>query len=190
MDATVQQLDDARLHFRLQSREMIRSPNDWQLHFSRVQAALHLDGTEPVQGTMADMFFSLDRDHAEHKRVAFQACKERLVPRIGVLFEQRIEHERLPAITPLATRWSLLAIPTADVPTRGRRCSLDDSRKLALHGIAAFYANDELGQQAFLEHCATCHDKMAFMLARRAVLKRIPRLPEPWHMVGARLEGL
>jgi hypothetical protein len=179
-----------RLNFRQQSRSMVLDPRQPEVHLARVKAALLLAGTEPVQGALADMFIQLGPQHAEHKNRAYQAGKSRLVQRISLLFESLVAANPLPTITPLATRWSLLAIPTADVPARGRRCSLDDSRTLALQALQSFVADDAAAQQAFLDHCVTCHDKMAFMLARRAVLKHIPRLPDSWQRVCDKLEGL
>jgi hypothetical protein len=67
---------------------------------------------------------------------------------------------------------------------------VDDSKALAARGVLAFEALDEPGQQAFLDHCTTCHDKMAFMLARRGVLKTAGRLPASWEAVSAQLEAL
>lgn len=182
--------DAARLRLRAHARALLAQPRDAQLHLARVDVALLLEGTEPVQGALADMFTQLDANHANIKRIAYLACCERLSPRVRMDFEQLLTLGPLPAINTLATRWSLLSIPTADIPARGRRCSLDDSRKLAQQGLQAFEAEDAEAQQAFLDHCMTCHDKMAFMLARRDVLKHVARLPSPWQAVSDRLEEL
>jgi len=184
------QHEDARLRLRALARLVLAQPADAKAHLARVHAALQLEGTEPVQGALADMFTQLDARHADAKRQAFQACAARLSPRAHAAFEQLQSLGLLARINPLATRWSLLSIPTADIPARGRRCSLDDSRKLAQQGIEAFGAKDADAEQAFLDHCLTCHDKMAFMLARRAVLKTQVRLPPHWEAVGSRLESL
>ena len=180
----------ARLRLREHARRILATPGDAQAHRARVDAALQLEGTEAVQGALADMFTLLDASFADAKRQAFEACADRLSPRAHAAFAQVHALGALPRINPLATRWSLLSIPTADIPARARRCSLDDSRKLATQGIAAFEAKDAEGEQAFLDHCLTCHDKMAFMLARRAVLKHLDRLPPHWEAVGNRLEEL
>jgi hypothetical protein len=149
-----------------------------------------MEGTEAVQGALADMFAQLDAGHAAAKRAAFMACRHRLPARIGVAFEELIEQSRIPHINTLATRWSLLSIPSADIPARVRRCSLDVSKELAAAALVAFAARDEEAQRAFLDHCVTCHDKMAFMLARRGVLKMVDRLPPAWELVSTRLEAL
>lgn len=180
----------ARIRLRAHARRVLAHPGDAQAHLGRVQAALLLDGTEAVQGALADMFTQLDAQQADAKRLAFQSCAERLSPRAHAAFEQLLPLGPLARINPLSTRWSLLSIPTADIPARARRCSLDDSRRLAQLGIEAFETADADGQEAFLDHCITCHDKMAFMLARRAVIKHSGRLPAHWEAVGERLEAL
>jgi hypothetical protein len=82
----------------------------------------------------------------------------------------------------------VLATPSADISTRARRCSADDSRALAQLAIQAVSESDEQAQQLFLHHCLTCHDNMAFMLARRALLKAASQLPPGWEEVSQQLE--
>jgi hypothetical protein len=82
----------------------------------------------------------------------------------------------------------VLARPSADISTRARRCSGDDSRALAAAVILAVADHDMQAQQAFLHHCITCHDNLAFMLARRALLRTQPTLPDHWQMVSQQLE--
>jgi hypothetical protein len=190
MDLPISAALSARFSLRAQARHLIGHPQDSLAHAARVDAALQIEGTEAVQGALADMFAQLDKSHADVKRIAYEACQHRLSARISLAFEGLIEKNQIPLINKLATRWSLLSIPSADIPTRVRRCSLDASRVLAAAGFHAFETRDEEAQNAFLEHCMTCHDKMAFMLARRAVLKIVPRLPEAWELVSSRLEAL
>jgi hypothetical protein len=190
MDLPTSAAVNPRLSLRTQARRLLGHPQDAQAHLARVDAALQIEGTEAVQGALADMFAQLDKSHAGVKRIAYQACQHRLCARISLAFEGLIEQNQIPLINKLATRWSLLSIPGADIPTRVRRCSLDASRALAAAGLHAFETHDETAQHAFLEHCMTCHDKMAFMLARRSVLKIVPRLPDAWESVSSRLEAL
>ena len=180
----------ARLRLRMQSQKLIRQPHNALAHVARVEAAVQMDGTEAVQGALADMFAQLDSGFADAKRGAYQFCQHRLPPRIAAAFEALIGQGRLPFVNHLATRWSLLSIPSADMPARTRRCSLDDSRTLAAQGVLAFEARDETAQQVFLNHCLACHDKMAFMLARRSVLKLARQLPTHWEAVSSQLEAL
>jgi hypothetical protein len=48
--------------------------------------------------------------------------------------------------------------------------------------------SDEQAQQLFLHHCLTCHDNLAFMLARRELLKSAQQLPDAWEAVSQQLE--
>jgi hypothetical protein len=82
----------------------------------------------------------------------------------------------------------VLAVPSADISTRARRCSADDSRALAKRAVQALAESDEQAQQLFLHHCLTCHDNLAFMLVRRELLKSAQQLPAAWEAVSQQLE--
>jgi mono/diheme cytochrome c family protein len=79
-------------------------------------------------------------------------------------------------------------MPSADISTRARRCSADDSRSLAKIAVQAVADSDQQAQQIFLHHCLTCHDNLAFMLARREILKLAKQLPPGWEVVSIQLE--
>ena len=55
--------------------------------------------------------------------------------------------------------------------------------------MRAFADGDLAAQSLFLHHCLTCRDRLAFMLARRELLKTEPRLPEAWAEVACALEA-
>jgi mono/diheme cytochrome c family protein len=57
-----------------------------------------------------------------------------------------------------------------------------------MRAVQAVVESDEQGQQVFLHHCLTCHDNLAFMLARREVLKSAKQLPPEWEEVSQQLE--
>jgi hypothetical protein len=103
-------------------------------------------------------------------------------------FDQQVVGPALHSPHPLATRWSVLAQPSVDIPTRARRCSPDDSRDIAAQALRALDADDAAGVSRFLDHCMTCHDNLAFMLVRRAVLKDGRNLPAAWESVSRALE--
>jgi len=155
---------------------------------ARLRAALELPGAEPVQGALADLFGCFGAPHATLKRTALQLAQGRLSAHAARWFEAQIGQSPLPAINPLATRWSVLAHPSADISTRARRCSADDSRLLAGQAVRAFEAGDTTAQNEFLHHCVTCHDNLAFMLARRALRKSGAALPDDWEAVSLQLE--
>lgn len=178
----------ARQALRLQARRLLRQPADITAHMARLQASLALAGTEPAQGALADLFHCFGAQDAPLKRMALQLVRARLPAHAARWFEAQTAQPALPAITPLATRWSVLAHPTADIFTRARRCSADDSRLLAAQAVRAFSAADQPAQSEFLHHCVTCHDTLAFMLARRALLQSGAALPDEWAAVSLQLQ--
>ncbi len=170
------------------ARLLMRMPSDTAAHWARLQAAMNLPGTEPVQGVLADLFTALGAEHSALKAQALELVRPRLSAHIAAWFGSQVSAPALPRISPLATRWSVLAMPSADISTRARRCSADDSRALAKLAVQAVAASDEQAQQLFLHHCLTCHDNLAFMLVRREVLKSEQQLPSNWEVVSQQLE--
>jgi hypothetical protein len=188
MTGAAHRLLAARQAMRRHGRNLLRNPDDIGAHTARLQAALALTGAEPVQGALADLFSRFGARDAQLKRAALQLARARLSAHASRWFEAQTAQTALPAINPLATRWSVLAHPSADISTRARRCSADDSRLLAAQAVQAFAAADQPAQNEFLHHCVTCHDNLAFMLARRALLKSGAGLPPDWAEVSLQLE--
>ncbi|NMM18507.1 MAG: hypothetical protein HHJ15_00880 [Rhodoferax sp.] len=180
----------ARLAVRQQARRMLRDPLDASAHLARLQAALQLPGSEPVQGALADLFVAFGEREVLLKRSALHLARDRLAEHVVRWFEAQAGQARLSRITPLATRWSVLARPSADISTRARRCSGDDSRALADQAVKAVENADAEAQAAFLHHCITCHDNLAFMLARRALLRESEKLPPNWDEVSRQLQQI
>lgn len=181
---------DARRALRAHGRAVLQAPHDVAAHLARLQVALQLPGSEPVQGVLAD-FFSVPVDNgATLRKAALQLAVERLDPYSVDAFTRHAGgHARLPSISPLATRWSVLVQPSADVPARVRRGGRDDSRRLAEDVVQALY-DGELVEAArieaeFLGHCISCQDKLAFMLAMRGVRKAGIEVDARWGRVAA-----
>ena len=181
-------VQQARQSMRRSARLLKQNASDIPTHSARLTAAMMLPGSEPVQGVMADLFVTFGEDQSTVKREALQWVRARLAAHVASWFESQIHAPALPRITPLATRWSILSIPSADISTRARRCSVDDSRALAAQVVSAVALGGVQEQQLFLHHCVTCHDNMAFMLARRALLKVNTELPPGWEVVSHQLE--
>lgn len=188
MSAVVSTQLVARQVVRQQGRHLLRHPGDANAHMARLHAALELPGGEPAQGALADLFSCFGAQDEALKRTALQLARPRLSAHAARWFDAQAAQAALPAITPLATRWSVLAHPCADISTRARRCSVDDSRLLAEQAVLAFERGDPSAQNEFLHHCVTCHDNLAFMLARRALLKTGISLPDDWAAVSLQLE--
>ena len=188
MSAVVSSQLVVRQVVRQQGRHLLRHPGDANAHMARLHAALELPGAEPAQGALADLFSCFGAQDEALKRTALQLARPRLSAHAARWFDAQAAQAALPAITPLATRWSVLAHPCADISTRARRCSVDDSRLLAEQAVLAFERGDASAQNEFLHHCVTCHDNLAFMLARRALLKTGISLPSDWAAVSLQLE--
>jgi hypothetical protein len=188
MTGTVSRPLAARQTVRLHARRLLRDRTDIGSHMARLHASLDLAGAEPVQGALADLFSCFGAREEALKRTALQLVQARLSAHAARWFEAQTTQAALPAISPLATRWSVLAHPSAEISTRARRCSVDDSHLLAGQAVRAFAEADQPAQNEFLHHCVTCHDNLAFMLARRALLKSGASLPDDWAAVSKQLE--
>ncbi len=180
----------ARLALRALARTILQNPGAAQPLQARLAAALQLTETEPAQGALADIFVSFDQHGAAIKQQALQTALPRLPRHVTRWFAAQANAPALPLRSPLATRWSVVARTSAGIATRARRCSADDSRQLARNAVQAMAAGDTATQQAFLHHCIICHDTLAFMLARQALLKTHHQLPPSWEDVSAQLQDL
>ena len=84
------------------------------------------------------------------------------------------------------------AQPSAEVPARVRRASPDDSHRLARQVVEALYDGEPTDaariEQDFLDHCISCQDKLAFMLATRDLRRAEIVVDERWTRVAAWLQ--
>lgn len=181
-------MEAMRKELRRHARSIMRETTNVSAHLGRLHAALALTGAEPAQGALADMFVAFGESQSVLKRAGLELVRDRLSGHVLRWFESQVDAPALYSITPLATRWSVLATSSADISTRARRCSVDDSRLLAAQAIAAIERDDQKSLQAFLHHCVTCHDNLAFMLARRAMLRLGASLPPEWDLTSKQLE--
>jgi hypothetical protein len=158
------------------------------LHRARIRVGLGLPGSEPVQGAIADMLFGCHDRTSIEKQAVLALTQGRLADHTLRAFEAHVQGQRLPACSRLATRWSVLVSTSLDIPARTLRNSSDDSRQLAHDAGLAWRMGDEAAQRAFLDHCLVCRDTLAFMLARRLVLRSQGVLPPSWAAVCTRLQ--
>ena len=114
---------------------------------------------------------------------------ERLAPFVARDFLALAERrERLLRVSPLATRFSVLTMPSLDVPQRALLVGVDDSRELAAQAIPALLAGDDEAEAAFLHHCEGAGDSLAFMLASRALTRAGRPLSRRWSEVSMVLQ--
>lgn len=180
----------ARARFRLAGRQVLRAPDQPAAHLARVRAACELPGAEPLQGALADLWHACPpAPDAGAALLALPALQGRLAPPVARAFAaQAASGQPLPRVGRLATRWSVLAVPSLDVPPRALLCGVDDSRALAAAAVPALLAGDAAAEAAFLAHCEGAGDSLAFMLARRALQRAGRPLPPRWAEVSLVLQ--
>ncbi|MBQ9579001.1 MAG: hypothetical protein IJR28_05665 [Ottowia sp.] len=171
-----------RERFRQLGRKMLDKPADLDRHELRVLAACELPGFEPAQGALADMLHVCEPDAERFGRLLARPEVAAHLPAYVLQAFQALvaSGERLSKATPLATRYSVIATPSLDVPKRALLVSMDDSRTLAIHAVAAVQAGDTELEEEFLAHCRGAHDTLAFMLARRALMREGRVLGQMW----------
>jgi len=164
-------------------------PDVLPAHLERIRCALELPGSEPAQGALADFFLGCHDAPAADKLEALHLVRQRLTEPMARAFEDSVGHHGLDLCNRMATRWSVLATASLDVPRRVLRCSTDDSRQLAAEAVQAWQQGDVPTQAAFLSHCLICRDTLAFTVARRALLRLTPVLPRSWSEVYRQLQA-
>ncbi len=176
--------DPARLVMRTHARALLHDPHDAGTHLARLHAALQLADDEPVQGVLADLFVGLPRHDSALRHAALQMAEQRLPPHVAAAFLRHSQGHALLPITALATRWSVLARPSADVQARRRRADPDHSRRLAREVVEALCEGEPLAaartEREFLDYCVSCQDKLAFMLASRDLRRHALALDDRW----------
>lgn len=180
-----QSLLPVRERFRQAGREILRHPGDRQRHEVRVLMACELDGTEPLQGALADLLHACAPDAAWHRALLSRASVGQRLPAhvCSALLRQVQSTKCLPATNALATRWSVLASPSLNVPRRAVLCSVDEARTLAARAIPTLLAGDADTEEEFLAHCEGAGNTLAFMMARRALTRQGRVLSKRWDTV-------
>ena len=171
-----------RERFRLLGRKMLDKPDEADRHELRVLAGCSLAGTEPVQGAVADMLHVCEPNAERFGRLLDRPEVVAHLPAyVHQAFQALVKSgERLSKASPLATRYSLIATPSLDVPKRALLVSVDDSATLARRAVEAVQLGDTTAEEEFLAHCRGAHDTLAFMLARRALMKEGRVLGAMW----------
>jgi hypothetical protein len=184
--------DPPRLVMRTHARALLRDPHDAAAHLARLHAALQLHDNEPAQGVLADLFVALPRHDAALRLLALQMAAAHLAPHVAEAFQRHSHGHALLPINALATRWSVLARPSADVPARVRRASPDHSRRMVREVVQALCDGDPLTaarcEHDFLDYCISCQDKLAFMLASRELRRHALALGERWDQTARWLQ--
>lgn len=185
----------ARQQFRRLSRQLLSQADGAELHIQHIDAASRLHGTEPLQGALADFFHAIPVTDALFSNPVIQHALPLLPAHVAASFAQLVGQPPLARQHALATRWGVLTTVSAELPARARRASSDNAKRLAQELVRALLDKTDGAAQIeadFLAHCSACHDKLAFMLARRELLRNgvFTELPGHWQALADKLENL
>ncbi len=104
-----------REQYRRMSRRVLNAPTMTRYHKDRIHSAMQFFESEPLQGALADYFFGCWYDVAYHGQEILDEAKERLSVPIYQAFLNCVQKkDYIWAISPLATRWSVLVMPSLD----------------------------------------------------------------------------
>lgn len=186
-----------RRQFRYYTRLVKALPTSEYHHKKRLKIASGFYQSEPLQGALADYFFACWYDVAFDGQAVLEELSSRLPPHISQAFSSYIgQGLHMPAISPLATRFSVLVSPSMNVPKHKLYVSKDDAQRVAGEVTArllAAKANDDTAtiqavQTEYLQHCLACQDRMGFMRTWFALAKSGFYFDEAWQACRATLE--
>lgn len=188
-----------RRQFRYYTRLVKALPTSEYHHKKRLEIASGFYQSEPLQGALADYFFACWYDVAFDGQAVLEELSSRLPPHISQAFSSYIgQGLHMPAISPLATRFSVLVSPSMNVPKHKLYVSKDDAQRVAGEVTArllAAKANDDTAtiqavQTEYLQHCLACQDRMGFMRTWFALAKSGFYFDETWQACRATLEEM
>lgn len=189
----------ARKQFRHYTRLVKSSPQHVYYHQKRLEAASKMGEIEPIQGVVADYFFVCWYEVAEQKDWIISTLQTLLPPRIADKFLAYINTGKyLYAVTPLATRWSVLTTPSMSIPAYQIYIGKDEAKKLAKAVSAQLLTAKKLGdeqavktiEQEYFSHCLACSDKMGFMMTWFALSKQGWVFGDAWLSCRTSLERI
>lgn len=188
-----------RRQFRYYTRLVKALPTSEYHHKKRLKIASGFYQSEPLQGALADYFFACWYDVAFDGQAVLEELSSRLPPHISQAFSSYIgQGLHMPAISPLATRFSVLVSPSMNVPKHKLYINKDDAKQMATKITAQLLAasadNDEATvaqiQTQYLQHCLACQDRMGFMMTWFALSKADFYFDEAWQVCKATLEQM
>ncbi|MFW2177960.1 MULTISPECIES: hypothetical protein [unclassified Moraxella] len=182
------------LNYRLYSRQVMSQPMNMDIHTSRIMTAMELEEKEPLQGALADMFYGCWFDVPYFGERMLGQVKEKINPNMLKGFQRCIEGlDYVFAVSPLATRWSVLISPSMQAFEHQLRISADDSRSVATLTISTLLdileeeddpeEQEELieeVEQEFFAHCLAIDDRLAFSIVWWELSKNKWNFHEAW----------
>ncbi len=192
----------SQVQFRRLSRQAMKQADNISTHLQRIRVAKGFQSDEPLQGALADYFygcwFDIFYDNQQSLDV-LSDVQHRLSPDVYQAFVQcSNKQDYVERITKLATAWSVLVMPSMDVPVHRLRTSKDNTCYVVDSVINqlthAYKEGDALMladiEDRFFEHCLICSDLVAFMKVWFALNRNGWSLDQRWQDCRAQLEKL
>lgn len=179
----------ARKQFRHYTRLVKSSPKNVYYHQKRLEVASKMGEVEPIQGAATDYFFACWYEVLDQTHWIIPALQALLPAHIFNKFSLYVNTGcYLSVITPLATRWSVLTVPSMSIPAYQVYIGKDEAKKLAKAVSTQLLTAKALGdetavwtiQQEYFSHCLACFDKMGFMMTWFALSKQGWVFDEAW----------
>lgn len=163
---------ETRTQFRYYSRRVLEKPTSRYEHEQRIKIALQLHENEPLQGALADFIYMFWFELVVEDNSILRDIEERLPIKTQQKIAQCLSKQAyLLEISELATRWSVLVVPSIDVPTHRLIIDREESMRIAdIVSQQLLTARESNAQhtlqnieEEFLTHCRVCHDRIAFL---------------------------
>lgn len=184
-----------RKQFRYYTRLVKLHPADSHYHQKRLWLSAKLSQSEMVQGALADYFFGCWYELAQSGKAMLDEARAHLPAHRVQLFERYMgTGQYLPPISVLATRFSVLVLPSMNVASHHLYINKEDalalSKKVGEQLLQSTNAEEKKHlQDEYLRHCLACHDRMGFMQTWFLLAKGGFEFDRAWLECKTLLEG-
>ncbi len=195
-------VNNRHAQFRSLSRKLMTQKANASIHLQRIDIAKEFSSDEPLQGALADYFygcwFEIVYDN-QHILTLLNNLQSKLMPYAYKFFVECVEKQSYIAqITKLATCWSVLVVPSMDIPLHKLRTSKDNTLYIVdtvINRLEQAYQQADLSaiktiEDEFFEHCLICSDLMAFMRVWFILNRKQWLIDERWQECRIQLEQL
>ncbi len=167
--------NNKHVQFRSLSRKIMTQKDNASIHLQRINIAKEFSSDEQLQGALADYFygcwFEIVYD-SQHILTLLNNLQSKLMPYAYKFFVECVEKQSYIAqISKLATCWSVLVVPSMDIPLHKLRTSKDNTSHIVdsvIRQLDKAHQENDLSaiqtiEDEFFEHCLICSDLVAFM---------------------------
>ncbi len=188
--------------FRSLSRKIMTQTENASIHLQRIHLAKEFSSDEPLQGALADYFYGCWFKTVYDNQAILSLLNElqfKLTPYAHKLFVQCANKQSyIEQITKLATAWSVLVVPSMDIPLHKLRTSKDNTSYIVdtvINRLEKAYQQNDLStikiiEDEFFEHCLICSDLVAFMRVWFVLNRKQWLLDKRWQDCRIQLEQL